>query len=122
MSADNFDKRRSGDELLRTFELTARASHVDRSLAGRYDLSFFPVLPHGNYPRAARREEPHIASHGVIAGSTVSSNCSDVVLQATPSASGWGGCNGVERHFLVALGRHASTSASSLVERFKRSP
>jgi hypothetical protein len=28
-----------------------------------------PVLPNGNYPRVARREEPHVALSGVNAGS-----------------------------------------------------
>src|SRR5712692_8390374 len=32
-------------------------------------VTISPVLPNGNCPRVARREEPHVALSGVIAGS-----------------------------------------------------
>jgi hypothetical protein len=46
----------------------ARAA-IDTRLAFMLWVGLSPVLPNGNCPRVARREEPHVALLGVIAGS-----------------------------------------------------
>ena len=60
-----------------------------------------PVLPNGNCPRVARREEPHVALSGVIAGSIDSG---EIALRLCCA------------HGLVAIVRHPSTSPQEHVE------
>jgi hypothetical protein len=61
-----------------------------------------PVLPNGNCPRVARREEPHVALLGVIAGSIDRSEIALTFVLALIS--------------LVAIVRHPSTSPQEHVE------